>query len=124
MGRFTFNHSAATATTFRAIDRLWGRRKDRVVTATYTVVEDDDVIVANTTGGAFTVTLPLITAELRGKVITVLATANGVNAVTIAASGGQTIDGGAGGASAATYTPRRYQAVQLTTAPTYGWVSV
>jgi hypothetical protein len=123
VSRFRYNASASAEQNLRAIDRTLGRRLDRVVTTTYAIQPDDDTLVCDTTGGAFTATLPLITEELRGKVITFVTIANGVNALTIAASGGQTVNGGGGLVSAATYTPQRYQAVRLTSS-TFGWVSV
>jgi hypothetical protein len=68
-------------------------------TSAYTVLEDDEVILADTTAAGFTVTLPAISAETntgRQMHITIKKidlTANGD--VTVATPGAETIDGAA-----------------------------
>ena len=62
------------------------------VSSNYTAVSTDSVILANATSGAFTVTLPTA-AGIKGRQYNVkLQNTNG-NTVTVATTGGQTIDG-------------------------------
>lgn len=62
-------------------------------TGTYTVLAGDYLILCDTTGGAFTVTLPAAAAS-RGKHVVVQQTgAGGVNAVTVAGNGAELING-------------------------------
>lgn len=107
----------------RALDRLLGRTADRLVTGTYSADDADDVLLVDTTSAAFTITLPSVEQLLRGKLFTIVKTNAGANNVTVQGTGGQTIDGAASVAFNAQYAPRRFRAVLLTTAPTYGWVS-
>lgn len=72
------------------------------VTAVYTVVDADSVVLADATGGAFAVTLPLA-GDAIGKTITVKRLNSGANAVTITAAGSDTIDGSATKALSAQY---------------------
>lgn len=67
----------------------------QTVTANYTVTGNDNTILANTTSGAFTVTLPA-TSGLSGRIYTIKKIGSGGidNALTIQPSGGATIDGG------------------------------
>lgn len=60
-------------------------------TTTYTIVGTDDVILADATGGVFTVSLP--TAVGWTKRITIKKIDTSANVVTIGTTGGQTIDG-------------------------------
>lgn len=60
----------------------------------YTVLNDDQNILANAAGGAITVNLPLLAGHL-GMVLTIKKMDASVNAVTIDGSGAETIDGAA-----------------------------
>ena len=64
----------------------------KAVTTTYTVEPFVRVVLANATGGAFTVTLPNAYGKMGQQPIYVKRTNSGANAVTIASAGG-TIDG-------------------------------
>jgi len=64
------------------------------VTTTYAALSGDSVILANATTAAFTVTLPTA-AGATGKAYTVKKTDGSANAVTLATTSAQTIDGGA-----------------------------
>jgi len=61
-------------------------------TAAYTITDQDDVILGNASGGAFSVTLPTAIGR-QGRIFTVKKTDSSGNAVTISTTGGQTIDG-------------------------------
>jgi len=63
-----------------------------VKTAAYTALINDTVR-CNPTGGAFTVTLPAVTAGNGGMQITVKNTSSSANTITIARAGADTIDG-------------------------------
>lgn len=93
------------------------RYASRIVTAAYTCAESDDAILANATGGAFTVTMPAA-ASYPGRRYTVVRTNGGGNAVTVAAVLGGNITLGA------QYDRAEVQSC-LTTAPaTFSWVRV
>jgi hypothetical protein len=62
-------------------------------TSAYTVTSSDDMVVANATGGAFTVTLPNATTVGDGREFTVKKIDSSSNAVTIGTTSSQTIDG-------------------------------
>jgi hypothetical protein len=64
------------------------------VSATYAALTSDSVIIADATGGAFTVTLPSA-ASTTGQVYDIKRINSGGNKVTVAASGGAMIDGAA-----------------------------
>jgi len=57
------------------------------------MTSNDDIILANAAGGALTITLP--TAVGSTKVYAVKKIDSSANTVTVATTGGQTIDGGA-----------------------------
>lgn len=61
-------------------------------TTTYTALTSDDVITADASSGAFTITLYTASGNT-GKVLTLKRTDSSVNAVTIDGSGSETIDG-------------------------------
>lgn len=61
-------------------------------TTTYTATLNDEVILADTSGGAWTLSLPAAAAAT-GKVYTVKKTSSDANLVTIDPSGSETIDG-------------------------------
>lgn len=61
-------------------------------TTTYTALVQDDVIKADTSGGAWTLTLPDATT-CRGKVLYIKKVSSDANSLTIDPNGSQTIDG-------------------------------
>lgn len=63
-------------------------------TGAYTVLNTDRLVLTNTAGGAFTVTLPPI-ATAQGQIVTFKQIGTGTNALTIDGSGSETIDGAA-----------------------------
>lgn len=73
--------------------RWAGARALRSVTTTATATVDDDVILADASGGAFTVTLPSAVG-IEGKPLTVRRTSPGANLVTVTTTGSQTIGTG------------------------------
>ncbi|MEY3459772.1 MAG: hypothetical protein RL215_2929 [Planctomycetota bacterium] len=85
--------------------------------ATYTVTKSDDIVLCNASGGAFTVTLPSAVGNT-GRQFVVKRLNSGSNAVTVAAAGGQTIDG------AATVTlSSQYQVITLVSDGS-GWMLI
>ena len=80
----------------------WIEHRHRHVTAAYSV-DNETVILANATGGAFSVTLPPSNPDTINRCITVKRLNAGVNAVTIAAQGTDLIDGAATQALALQY---------------------
>lgn len=93
------------------------RFASRIVTAAHTCTGADDVVLANATGGAFSVSLP-DAIDLPGRRFTVVRTNAGANAVTVGA-------GNVLGGNIALGAQYAYATVQscLTTAPaTYSWV--
>ena len=64
------------------------------VTTTYPIKISDGTIAADSTGGAFTITLPNTGSVETGRIYTIKVTA-GAALVTLAANTGQTIDGSA-----------------------------
>lgn len=71
--------------------RKIGLRAVATKAANYTLTTTDDYIVANGTGGSFTLTLPTAVG-VTGREYTIKANLSGVNVVTVATTGGQTID--------------------------------
>ena len=63
-------------------------------TGAYTLTLDDDVITADTSGGAFTITLPA-TADANGKEYIIIKTDSSSNAVTVDGDGTETINSSA-----------------------------
>jgi hypothetical protein len=61
----------------------------------YTMTVDDEIVLADATGGAFSVTLPAVSGEAQDSTFTVKRMNAGANAVTIATPGAETIDGAA-----------------------------
>lgn len=80
----------------------WIEHRFVSVTAAYTV-DDETVVLADATGGAFAVTLPLSNSETINRDIHVKRLNGGANAVTITAAGTDTIDGAATQVLAAQY---------------------
>lgn len=74
-------------------------------TATYAILDQDEVVLCNATGGAFAATLPTAVGRA-GRSFLVKRTNSGGNAVTIASAGG-TIDGAASVSLASQYAFRR-----------------
>jgi hypothetical protein len=97
-------------------------------TADYTLDAQDDVLLLDTTGGAFTVTLPSAVGNLEAEYT--IKHATGTPFASVAASGSETIDG------AASYTfSAQYESIQIATdgsnwqimdrsGADTGWVSV
>ncbi len=73
---------------------LSGQRNVSTKSAAYTITEGDNVILADATGGAFTVTLPPA-AKFSGLQFIVKKTDASANVVTVDANGAETIDGAA-----------------------------
>ncbi len=63
------------------------------VTADTTLGAADAIVLADATSGAVTVTLPDAAGALEVEVVVVKRTSSGANAVTVATTGSQTIDG-------------------------------
>lgn len=61
--------------------------------ANYTATIEDDVILCDSSGGAFTILLPSA-ATVTGKIITIKMVGAGANAVTLDGADSETIDGG------------------------------
>lgn len=121
--RWRFAPATDTERQLRGLDRLLNRAAQRFVTAAYSATEDDEAITADTTAAAFAITLPTVTAELCGRAYTVVKVNGSANTVTVQASGSQTIDGSGSFVISSQYSPRRVMAVQLSSTPTYGYVS-
>lgn len=75
------------------------------VSSTYTALYTDEVVLADATGGAFTVTLPTAVGH-GGKVFTVKRMNSGANAVTIGTTSSQTIDGATTASLSSQYSAR------------------
>lgn len=71
-------------------------------TSAYTVTTDDEVIIADATGGAFAVTL-LAASGRAGRVFWIKKSDSSANAVTVTAAGSDKIDGAATYALSAQY---------------------
>lgn len=77
-----------------SVNRLIDKVRDAIVfaTTTYTIKENDATILANATGGAFSVTLPTAVG-LQGQRYFIKKTDSSANAVTVATTSSQKIDG-------------------------------
>jgi hypothetical protein len=62
-------------------------------TSAYTMTATDGVVVADVTGGSFTLTLPAANAVVGGRRYTVKRSDSSINSLTLAAAGSDTIDG-------------------------------
>lgn len=62
------------------------------VTTTYTALDSDEIIIADASGGAFTVTLPAVSGVPDGKEYTVIKSDTSTNLVTIDGNGSETIN--------------------------------
>lgn len=82
----------------------------RTVTAAYGATFNDHLIRADTTAGAFAITLPDATLSI-GQVYVVKKINAAANNVTVQGTGGQTIDGAATKVWSTQYTAFRFQAV-------------
>ena len=65
-----------------------------VVTAAYTIIFEDGVVLVDTSGGPVTVTIPFAAGHA-DRVFYIKKTTTDVNAITLARSGADTIDGAA-----------------------------
>jgi hypothetical protein len=63
-------------------------------TTTYAVLTADEILTGDAAGGAFSITLPTAVG-VTGRAYTIKRINSGANAVTVATTGGQTIDGAA-----------------------------
>lgn len=88
-------------------DQLEADGAVKTVTTTYTATALDELVLADASGGAFTVTLPR--AEDGTKRLTIKRTSGGVNAVTIAPQGSDTIEGAASVSLATQWASRTLQ---------------
>jgi hypothetical protein len=95
----------------------------RLVTATTTITDSDDLLLVDTTSGAVTVNLP-VAGTVLGRRFTVKKTNAGANNVTLDGSGSETIDGAATLAWNTQWQAYTVQAVILTAPATAGWVIV
>lgn len=73
----------------------WVRGNHTSVSSAYTALLTDDVILGDTSGGAFTITLPKVADAPTGKIYTFIRDGSGTNALTIDGDGSETIDGAA-----------------------------
>lgn len=74
----------------------WGSpnvAKSQSKSAAYTVLASDDLILADATSGAFTLTLPAA-ASCAGKILRIIKTDSTFNAVTLDGNASETVDGG------------------------------
>lgn len=76
------------------IDGWWGEFYPSLttITANYTAALRE-LVSADPTGGTFTVTLPTLTAAMRNKRIAIKNVSTSTNAISVAAAGGNTVDG-------------------------------
>lgn len=94
----------------------------RTVSSAMTLTEGDDVVLANTTGGDVTVTLPVARTHA-GKEFSIKKM-SAANTLTVAPSGADTIDDGASVSWTTQYQSLTFVST-LTTAPsTFSWVIV
>lgn len=91
----------------------------KTVTTNYTVVRGDAgyLILVNTTGGNVTVSLPALSTVGDGFVVTIKRITAGANTLTIDPNGAETIEG-----AATLSLPTQYQAVNLVSLATSGWL--
>lgn len=91
--------------------RLAGLRTAVVTkSANYTATANDQVILVDCTGGAVTITLPAIATANRGKEYRIKKIDASGNAVTVARSGSDTIDGATSSSLTAQYQSKDYVA--------------
>lgn len=93
----------------------------RIVTTATTILDSDQLLLANTTGAGFTIMLPVAKLHV-GRRFDVKLHA-GVNTVTVDGDGAETIDGALTKAWNTTGTSFTFQSVELSTG-TFGWVIV
>lgn len=91
----------------------------KTITTNYTVVRGDAgyLILVNTTGGAVTVSLPALSTVGDGFVVSIKRITAGANALTIDPNGAETIEG-----AATLSLPTQYQAVNLVSLASSGWL--
>jgi hypothetical protein len=78
-----------------AINALVAKRLNPVaVSATYTLTDETDVVIADTTAAAFTITLPKAALH-KGRLVFVKRINGGANVLTVDGNGSETIDGAA-----------------------------
>ncbi len=96
------NGLSALETTSQALPMI-----TKSVTAAYTWQTTDKIVLADATGGAFTVALPMATGRIGQQPLIVKRLNAGGNAVTIGSAGG-TIDGAATASLAAQYATKTF----------------
>lgn len=79
----------------------------KTVTTTYTITQSDDKVLANATGGAFTITLPAANSVPAGWEVRVEKIDAAANTVTVSRAGADTIEGANTVALAAQYSNTR-----------------
>ena len=83
---------------FELTDNNWavkgkrGIRTVKSVAGTYSILQTDELIIGDTTGGAFTITMPTAVG-IKGRKIAVKKLSGAANQLTIDTTGGETIDG-------------------------------
>lgn len=85
----------------------------KTVTATYSVLETDRTVLGDTTGAAFTITLPPV-ATVKGRELVFKRVNAGANNLTIDGNAAETIDGAATVVLAVQYAVLRIQSDGLT----------
>ena len=108
------SHSYDRRITHKSLDDLQAIEKVTNVTTTYAASYQDDYILCDTTGGAFTVTL--LPSKMQ-KEVTIIRV-KGAGNVTVAATGPDTINGAATAVIAVSNTPLRLKAFTG-----WGWVN-
>ena len=105
-----------------ALPEVPKRFRYRLTTAATTLGDGDDVLLADTTGGSFAVTLPDATtyAGRRFEVKKMVA----ANTMTLTAAGSDTIDGAATVAVTTQYASYSLVSVRTALPATYAWVIV
>lgn len=94
---------------------------DRIVAASVTATDADEVLLVSATGAARTITWP-DAKPIRGRRMTVVKTDGSVNPVTVQGTSGQTISGAASVSLALQWDRVTAQAALTTEPATYGWV--
>lgn len=94
----------------------------RIVTAAATLTEADDVVLCNSTGGSFAVTLPLASSVPNQNYRIKKTVA--ANTVTITPSGSDTIDGAATLAVTTQWQTTWLRSVITATPATWSWVNL
>ena len=95
---------------------IGGRFPRTSVSTTYTIVENDGVVLCDAASGSFTVTLPPASG-IDGKVYHIKKTDSSANVVTIDGDGSETIDG-----ALTQVLASQYDALTITSDDTEWWI--